>query len=66
MSKQEKKATATRRVKPAISSARPKLTTKEIAKLTSIFDPKKWDATADADRAAEDAAKAPRKRVAYA
>ena len=35
---------------------RPELTPDEVALLTSRFDAGRWDATADADRAAEEAA----------
>ena len=41
---------------PTSRPRRPQLTPEEIALLTSRFDAAHWDATADADRAAEDAA----------
>jgi hypothetical protein len=37
-------------------TGRPTLTAEQIAFMTSRFDPAKWDATADADEAAERAA----------
>jgi hypothetical protein len=42
---------------------RARLTAVEIATLTSRFDTKRWDATADADNTAEESARQSEKRV---
>jgi hypothetical protein len=67
MAKHDKKPRTSMRVLPSPAPARPELTAAEIAALSARFDAKKWDATADADQAAEVAARTPKKkRVAYA